>query len=121
MSRTNDAVTLARQLENFELYLRPCFKRTAWFDCLGQGHLTRIYGKEDARGSEAKKLKERSQKLAQAKEDEDRFVFQNSLHNPDSYFSKNKSPLLTLRIVKLAALKGEEYRNVRRHTGKNKG
>ena len=55
--------------------------------------------------------------MTQAKEDEDRLIYQTSLHNPDSYYTKNKSPSLSIRIAKLATLKGEEYRNVRSHTG----
>ena len=108
---------LARQLELFELYLRPCYKRTCWFESLGQGSLTKIYTKEDQRGSEAKKQKERKFKMDQAREEEERYYFQITLHNPDHYYTKNKSLILGVRAQKLSVLKGEEYRYKRNYTG----
>ena len=50
-----DIKELARLLEVFEVHLRPCMKRTIWFDCIGQTSFTRISTKEDQKGSEARK------------------------------------------------------------------
>ena len=111
------ASELARLLGLFELHLRPCLRRTTWFDCIGQGHLTRIYGRDDLRGSEAKKQKERARKIVDAKEYEDRLVYQSTLHNPEHFYVRNKEPVLLNRLSKLAQLKGEEYRHVRNQKG----
>ena len=63
------AKSLAKALEEFELHLRPCFKRTAWFESLGQSYLCRL--QDDLRGPEARKAREKNKKMVELKAEED--------------------------------------------------
>ena len=108
-------IQLARHLEQLELHLRPCFRRTAWFESLGQSYLCRL--KDDLRGPEAKRARERSRKQAEMIAEEARLNHMNSLYNNQSIYTRNKTNVLYLRLQNLSKLKGEEYRYNRSYTG----
>ena len=103
------------KLEQFELHLRPCFKRASWHDSLGQSTLYRLL--EDKKDTDARKTREKIRKAAEAKAEEDRNNYMATLYNPDYYYTRNKAPNVYLRMQNLSKLKGEEYRYNRSHTG----
>ena len=69
VAQAQNAEQLARALEELELHLRPCFKRTGWFDSLGQSSLCRFV-QDDKRDAEARKIREKNRKNAEQKAEE---------------------------------------------------
>merc|ERR1711892_32481 len=107
--------SLARQLEQFELHLRPCFKRASWHDSLGQSTLYRLL--EDKKDTDARKTREKMRKQTEARAEEDRINYMATLYNPEYYYTRNRTPNVYMRMQNLSKLKGEEYRFNRSHTG----
>ncbi|CAG5114179.1 Oidioi.mRNA.OKI2018_I69.chr2.g8245.t4.cds [Oikopleura dioica] len=110
LNQCRDIKEIARLLEVFEAHLRPCMKRTIWFDCVGQTSLTRISTKEDQKGSEARKQRDKKLKLEEIKAEEERTAYRETLYNPYVHYNRNKESILTNRMTKLSMVKGEEYR-----------
>jgi len=117
LGHTRDIKELAKLLEVFEVHLRPCMKRTIWFDCIGQTSFARISTKEDQKGSEARKQRDKKLRVDESKAEEKRNAYRETLHNPFVHYNRNKEQLITNRTMKLSMVKGEEYRYDRGFSG----